>query len=69
MLFWGSQDILDDSFWGPQKRFFDFSFGGYAEGGALFYCNGDSKNENSNSLQKHECNGENCSGSREEVWA
>ena len=29
----GSQDILDDSFWGPQKRFFGFSFGGYVEGG------------------------------------
>ena len=30
----GSQDILDDSSWGPQKRFFGFSFGGYVEGGA-----------------------------------
>ena len=29
----GSQDILDDSSWGPQKRFFGFSFGGYVEGG------------------------------------
>ena len=29
----GSQDILDDSSWGPQKRFFGFSFGGYPEGG------------------------------------
>ena len=32
----GSQDILDDSSWGPQKRFFGFSFGGYVEGGADF---------------------------------
>ena len=29
----GSQNILDDSSWGPQKRFFGFSFGGYVEGG------------------------------------
>ena len=29
----GSQDILDDSSWGPQKRFFGFSLGGYLEGG------------------------------------
>ena len=29
----GSQDILDDSFWGPQKSFFGFSLGGYLEGG------------------------------------
>ena len=29
----GSQDILDDNSWGPQKRFFGFSLGGYLEGG------------------------------------
>ena len=34
----GSQDILDDSSWGPQKRFFGFSFGGYVEGGAVLAC-------------------------------
>ena len=28
----GSQDILDDSFWGLQKRVFGFSFGGSPEG-------------------------------------
>ena len=31
----GSQDILDDSFWGPQNGFFGFSLGGYPEGGAF----------------------------------
>ena len=30
-----SQDILDDSSWGPQNGFFGFSLGGYPEGGAL----------------------------------
>ena len=33
----GSQDILDDSSWGPQKRFFGFSLGGYLEGGGQIW--------------------------------
>ena len=32
----GSHNILDNSSWGPQKRFFGFSLGGYLEGGVMW---------------------------------